>query len=401
MMPVVFRIPLLNKDVPGYGLMLTLAFLVSIWWAARRAQRSGANPDVILNCGFVALVAGVVGCRAMYVIHYWDQFRTAGSPLQIALAIINITRGGLEFYGGLILSLFAVPAWLVLYEKVSLRWYLDIIAPSAMLGLAIGRIGCLLNGCCYGGTCDLPWAVRFPFGSPASVEQWQRKEPGAGLPAELLFTYPLGVTMPLSRESIAAADDELTRETAAQAALRAELAAIDETLASADAGRQPALQAERRRLEARLAETAVPHIDIRANMERYGLTAAQIRELARRHPSLPVHPTQIYSTITAGLLALLLSAIYWRRTRDGQVVCLMLLIEPLTRVLLELIRADNPVDQFGHLTISQTLAIPMVVAGAVGLLVLRKLPARSPRAVRWVPESEPRPAHGVRPAPHA
>ncbi len=382
MMPVVFTIPILNKDVPGYGLMLTIAFLLSIWWAARRAQRSGADPDVILNCGFVALIAGVVGCRAMYVIHYWDQFRELGGPAQIALGIIDITRGGLEFYGGFILSLIAIPAWLALYEKVSLRWYCDIMAPSAMLGLAIGRIGCLLNGCCYGGTCELPWKMTFPYGSPAAVEQWQRKEPGAGLPAELLYSVPLGITMPLSRESMAASDEAIARAEQQEAQARTALEQHKAAGASADPGKL-------RTLEEALLAARAPHRDLRDTMRLHGLTSAQVRALADQHRSLAVHPAQIYSTITAGLLAALLSAVYWRRTRDGQVILLMVAIEPITRLLLELIRADNPVDQFGALTISQALAVPMACVGVLGLLALRWLPARSPRAKLWEPEPEP------------
>lgn len=388
MKPVIFTIPFINKDVPGYGLMLMIAFLLAIWWAARRAARSKANPDVILNCGFVALVAGVVGCRAMYVWHYWDQFRGLGSPLNVFLGIVDITRGGLEFYGGFILSLIAVPAWLVLWERVSLRWYLDIIAPSAMLGLAIGRIGCLLNGCCYGGTCELPWSIRFPFGSPASAEQWQRKEAGAALPQELLHEYPLGIYMPISRESLALSDARIGEENAKERAAQAALTELDRKLANADASQKPALQQQRQKLKQELAAASAGHNDLRGNMERYGLSAAQIRALAARHESLPVHPTQIYSTITAGLIAWLLSSLYWRRTRDGQVFFTMLAVEPFTRVLIELIRADNPIDQFGRLTISQFLAIPMVLLGVIGLLVLRRISTRSPRAVEWVPPEE-------------
>ena len=47
----------------------------------------------------------------------------------------------------------------------------DLIAPGVLLGMAIGRIGCLLNGCCYGGACDLPWAVEFPYGTPPFRQQ--------------------------------------------------------------------------------------------------------------------------------------------------------------------------------------------------------------------------------------
>ena len=57
MMPTLFTIPFINRDVPSFGLMMMMGFLGAIWWAVRRAQKSGADPDVILNCGFIALIA--------------------------------------------------------------------------------------------------------------------------------------------------------------------------------------------------------------------------------------------------------------------------------------------------------------------------------------------------------
>jgi hypothetical protein len=86
MMPVVFRIPVVNIDVPGYGLVMMLGFLLSVVWAVRRATRSGGNPDVVLNCAFIALIGGVGGARLMYVVHYWDeQFAPLGNWVAILL----------------------------------------------------------------------------------------------------------------------------------------------------------------------------------------------------------------------------------------------------------------------------------------------------------------------------
>lgn len=389
MQPVVFTIPWLNRDVPGYGLMLMIAFMAAILWAARRAMRSGANPDVILNCGFIALIAGVVGCRAMYVVHYWDQFKNRGDWLAITWAIIDVTRGGLEFYGGFMLATVVVLAYLILW-KHSIRWYMDIIAPSAALGLAIGRIGCFLNGCCYGGTCELPWAVQFPFGSSVSVQQWKEKVPGSELRKELLVELlDTGVHVPLQRESLAASDEQIAAAEAAEKAARAKLNSAREKLAAAGAGGGAELRREVARAE-REAEAAAGRFgDIRANMKKYNVSAAQLRAWAGEQRSVPVHPTQLYSTVTALLLALFLDALYWRRTRDGQVICALFVLEPGTRWLLEVIRADNPVDTAAMFTISQFLAICMIALGVAGLLVLRTMSPRSPRAVRWEPPDAP------------
>ena len=125
-----------------------------------------------------------------------------------------------------------------------------------------------------------------------------------------------------------------------------------------------------------------------ANLQKYDLTFAELRGLAESHRSLPVHPTQLYSVVTALLIALLLNALYWRRTRDGQVICTLLLIEPVSRWLLEVIRADNPVDTIGMFTISQFLAVCMTLLGLIGLLVLQRMAPRSRRAVPWEPPPE-------------
>src|SRR5690606_24018629 len=126
----------------------------------------------------------------------------------VLIGIVDVRRGGLEFYGGLVLATVLAPLWLKFRERVSVRWYQDIVAPSVALGLAIGRIGCFLNGCCYGGVCALPWAVTLPAGSPAAVTQWQRELPGAGLPDPLTVKLR-GKTEPLPRECFMVSDEEI------------------------------------------------------------------------------------------------------------------------------------------------------------------------------------------------
>lgn len=386
MRPVLFTIPGIDWDVPAYGLMLMIGLFVGIWWAARRALRSGGDPDVILNCGFIAIIGGVVGARAMYVIHYWDHFRSHDGLIPLIFAIVDVRKGGLEHYGGLILTIVAVVAWLRWKEKVSVRWYMDIIAPSAALGLAFGRVGCLLNGCCFGGTCDLPWAIRFPFGSNVCMHQWQERVPGGEIREELLYTDEAsGVTVPLMRESFKASDERLDEI----AGIYRELPTLKNRIAAAD---DPT---EKQRLQERLKELSrIGGKDLHRlsaaceNMCKYGLTAGELRALARAYRTAPVHPTQPYSTITALLIALFLNALYWRRTRDGQVIFAMLLIEPMSRWLIEVVRADNPIDTVGVFTISQFLAVCMMLVGLIGLLELQEWSPRSSRAVLWEPPEE-------------
>ena len=405
MHPVLFRVPVIGYEVPGYGLALMIGFLLSIVWATRRAMKSGADPDVVLNCGFLALIGGVVGARVMYVWHYWEQYAHRGDFLAVVRAVIDVRQGGLEVYGGVIAVVVLVLGYLW-WSKHSVRWYLDIMAPSAALGMALGRVGCFLNGCCWGGTCDLPWAVQFPYGSPAEVRQWSEGQPGAGLPEQLLFVAPGGMfidgtgAIPIPREFLAMSVAELDalRKLGEQHAPK--LKQLETELAAAtDPKQRAALEAEIQGLE-RQVNTALQHsggcacrappLAALTQMKKYDLDAAELKALARQYPSLPVHPTQLYSSIALGLLAALLSAVYWRRTRDGQVICVFLFIEPPTRWLIEILRADNPVDTAGF-TISQFLALLLSLAGLLGLFALRRLPPRSPRARLWEPPDEDAP----------
>src|SRR5262249_43230143 len=117
----------------------------------------------------------------------------------------------LEFLGGPILVIPSLYIYLRYIAKVSSRWYLDIAAPALPWGLAITRIGCFLNGCCWGATCTdphdpahersaIPWAVHFPYGSPAMGQQYQFGQ--LTLPKELIWIRPGGDSEPLPRECI-------------------------------------------------------------------------------------------------------------------------------------------------------------------------------------------------------
>ncbi|MEI9866095.1 MAG: prolipoprotein diacylglyceryl transferase [Limisphaerales bacterium] len=101
------------------------------------------------------------GARTTYVVTYWkDEF--AGQPLT---EIFAIWHGGLVFYGGLIGATIAGAIYLC-WKKLPLWKIADILAPSIALGSVFGRIGCLLNGCCYGRACAAPWAITFPADNP-------------------------------------------------------------------------------------------------------------------------------------------------------------------------------------------------------------------------------------------
>ncbi len=391
MIPVLWEIPGLGWSLPGYGVALMIGFLVSIWWGAKRALRSGANPDVVLNCGFLALFGGVVGSRVMYVWHYWDQFARRDDLLW---ALLDVRKGGLEVYGGVLLVVVSVLIYLRLW-KHSIRWYLDIIAPSAALGMGIGRIGCFLNGCCWGGMCELPWSVQFPYGSNAARQHWIERRPGADLPKELVFVSPQALlpdgsaAQPISRELLNwdVSDADIARAVEREQALAAEIAGLRQQEAqAATAEEKNQLRARAQALQRK--QVSLPYYDIRVQMKRYGVTSAELRAMAVEYRSLSVHPVQLYSTVTLLVLAAFLNALYWQRRFDGQVICVFLLVEPLTRWALEVLRADNPVDTLGMFTISQGIGVGMSAMGLLGLVYLRTRSPRSHRAVKWEPPEE-------------
>jgi len=141
--------------VYSYGAMLSLAFLAGTLVAVYYAKREGVQPETVLDVALWVILSAIVGARAFYVILFWHEF--SGSLLEI----IMIQHGGLVFYGGLVTSVLVI-FWKVKRSGISLWKALDIASPAAAIGYSIARIGCFLNGCCYGIQTSVPWACKFP-----------------------------------------------------------------------------------------------------------------------------------------------------------------------------------------------------------------------------------------------
>jgi phosphatidylglycerol:prolipoprotein diacylglycerol transferase len=149
--------------IRSYGLLLAVAFLVGTWLALREARRLALDEDRLVTVILVVLVCSIVGARALYVLEHVQEFqREWGSMLAV-------WQGGLTLYGGVVAG--TVGGLLAARQLGMPMWTVaDATAPSLALGTAIGRVGCFLNGCCYGVPTSLPWGVRFPADSFAGLE---------------------------------------------------------------------------------------------------------------------------------------------------------------------------------------------------------------------------------------
>ena len=373
MQPELFTIPGINFPVPSYGAMTVLAFLLGALWATHRASKVKADPDILLNMSFIALVFGWLGARVFYVIHYWERFKD--NPIQAA----NTCGGGFEVYGGLI-GAGLVTILYLRWRKLSVRVYGDIIMPSLLLGMGIGRIGCFLYGCCWGGACSpsLPWAVQFPFASPPQVRHWENRE--MTIPAELMFIDPSGIGSPLPRQLLG---------TEKLAKLEARIDTIKERLEKARAEND---QATIESIEKRMVPINLVMDTIHEHYDRFDVTGEQLEAQAGAdvYRTRAVHPAQLYGAIGPILMALLLNAYFYRRTRHGMVVGVALVLYPIQRFFEEIIRSDNPLDTLG-LTVSQGVSIAMLTTGILFILVLQKMPEKAPAAMVVVP---PKPSKG-------
>lgn len=379
MWPTVFEIPGFHLPIRGYGLMLMIGFLGGTWWAAKRAARVKADPDLVINLGFAALLASVVGARIFYVIHYWDT-HFAGRGLW---AIIDITAGGMEFYGGF-LGAFAAVLIYLLIRRVPLRLYLDILAPSIMFGMGMARVGCFLNGCCWGAACDpnIPWSVRFPYASPAAYRQWEERV--ITYPAELIAFRPDGTATLIDRDSLQLTLEQ--REGPRYASRKAKEALEEAQLNHADTATIDMLRQRAEAAEKKSRASSAEYAWLARQESMYGLTPSELRDMAANSRTHAVHPVQLYAAMDGLLLAFVLNAVFYRRKQHGVVAGLLFLLYPVMRVLEEIIRSDNPHDVVG-MTVSQFISVA-IFAGAIIYLVAiyrrppSSVPAPAPAAAR-------------------
>jgi len=142
-------------QIPAYGVMLAVSFIVALWYVKRKAPKHNIPSAIVENLAFYIIVGVIIGGRLLYVAFHWAQYRSD------LLGIIRLWEGGMMFFGGFIGG-FIAGALYVRQQRIPILKISDVVAPSLGLGLFFTRIGCFLNGCCFGTPSTLPWALRFP-----------------------------------------------------------------------------------------------------------------------------------------------------------------------------------------------------------------------------------------------
>ncbi|MCL2304892.1 MAG: prolipoprotein diacylglyceryl transferase [Planctomycetaceae bacterium] len=341
--------------IRGYGVFLLLAIVSAVGLLMYRGKKLwNMPPDTIISLSLWSVICGLVGARLFYVIEYWPEIRKPDFMATL-ISLVSITEGGLVVYGSIIGGTLGATVFL-LKNRLPVLATLDLLAPALLLGIAIGRLGCLMNGCCFGGVCDLPWAITFPQGSPAHLHQLLHHQ-----------TYFGGLKF----------REERTDKTS-----RLRIEAV-----------RPGCEAEKIGLEKEMTVLALGWknqeqdqlFPVREERELFAFMndailnrQQEILVVTDSPPPfhhymiplvlevLPVHPTQIYSSLFAAFGSGLLLFLSPRCKKDGQVFLLLITYYPIARFIEEMIRTDEGSFLGTGFTVSQNVSL--AVLGGVVLL---------------------------------
>ena len=366
----------------GFGMMLFIAFVICNWIGGRRAVSQGVPKEIVQDLAIWLIIGGLIGARltsllmpneggpAELIQGALERTRQAlADPRQFLVRLISIWDGGIVLYGAVIGAGVAyLLAYFLVFRKqgVSTLKLADIIAPALAVGLGLGRIGCFLNGCCYGQVActDCPvYAFHFPLSAPPRYELVKE-----GYQTAAGFT--LGPSAPEGAV--------VGRVEPGSAAERAGLKPGDVILKADD---KPLVGPDARYAGLRLtpAENLDQYLgnfgdwprgknDLTLTV-RTGDEAPRTATLAPR--TLGLHPTQLYETVSMFLLFLLLTAYYPLRRHDGQVMALMMVCYGAHRYVNELLRADARPGPFESYT-----SVILIAAGLAMFVWLQTRPAQ-------------------------
>lgn len=356
MRQVLFWLPIPFTDIRvpiyGFGLMLFLTFVTCTWLASRRAKKEGINPQYLQDLAIWIFVGGIIGARIVFMIQY-------GVPIA---DFYKIWEGGLVFYGSALggVAGYAL-AYLLVIRKYGLntRQLADIVAPTVAWGLMLGRIGCLLNGCCYGHVsctdahCSLahfPPALTFPVHSPPWMTLVAKGyQTGTGFIMD--DSKPFAVVGLVEPESPAAA------------------AGVEPGDLVVKVNGQEVHNSDDLWIYVRELPRGQSELELTVQRNGQELTLPPFTPR-----TLGLHPTQLYETISMLLLFLLLNAYYPFRRHYGEVFVLLILCYCVHRFVNEMLRNDtDPVLGTG-MTLSMNGSLIFLAVGMALFIWLWRRP---------------------------
>ena len=366
----------------GFGMMLFLAFVVCNWLGARRAVAEGVAKETIQDFAIWVIIGGLIGAR---LTSFLSSPRSPRDPWDFLVQFVSIWDGGIVLYGSVIGGLVAYAfAYFLVFRKQGLSTLklADIIAPSLAIGLCLGRIGCFLNGCCYGQVactgCPVV-GVSFPLSAPPRYDLVKN-----GYQTAAGFTFVEGggpFVDKVEPNSAAAAAGLRSGDRIEKADDHPIVQAADLDKYLGDFGAWP-----RGKNDLTL---TVRHRD-----------AGEPQTIHLWPWTLRLHPTQLYETVSMFLLFWVLTFYYPFRRHDGQVMALLMIGYAAHRYVNELLRADERPVGFESYT-----SVILFVAGVVLWVWLARRPAQhrfQPAAAKASAATEavrPAAAAGVGPAP--
>ncbi len=367
MRQVLFELPIFGGvPIYGFGVMLFLAFVSCLWLAKRRATKVGIERTVIEDLALWLFGGGILGARLCYLFLQKDALRDVDDVGDFLVKLVSIWDGGIILYGSVIgatASYFV--GWYLSFRKkenVTTLRLADVIAPTAALGLILGRLGCLLNGCCYGQVaCETCPRVSYPVSAQARYELTAL---GYQTPAGFLLGETN--TRVLAVEPDSAAADAGLHEGDMVVAINGQAVnkvKVGATEVSPQQGARLLLTQLWPRGRADLTLTVL-RTDKEGHPEEIDIGPFEPR-------TIPLQPTQLYESISMALVLLVLLTFDSVRSRDGQSMALLAICYGIHRFVNEILRIDQRPGGF------ERYISVLIIAGGVAWMLwlsLRKLP---------------------------